>query len=66
MGAGNIPDARKLPSKESGITAANGLLYRNGVELDVFEADDVANEHGWVYAEQLVAAMSAPKGKREW
>ena len=32
----------------------NGLLYRDKVIIDLPEADFVAQEHGFVYAEDLV------------
>ena len=40
-----------------GITTQGGLLYRNGEYLNIFDADDTANQYGFAYAEQLVAAL---------
>ena len=40
-------------------TTRDGLLFRDGVELGVGEADRVAREHGVIYAEQYVAFLEA-------
>ena len=42
---------------EGEITTKNGLLYREGVQLSVYDADMVAQERGFVYAERLVRSL---------
>jgi hypothetical protein len=44
--------------RDSIITAKDGLLWRNGRIIDLPEADRVAREHGFAYAEQLVKHLS--------
>lgn len=45
------------------ITTQNGLLYYEGKMVSVFEADQIAREHGYVYAEEMVRALEeAQKG----
>ncbi len=39
------------------ITTKNGLLYRNGKVIPLPEADKVADEYGYMYAERLVEAL---------
>src|ERR1035437_933905 len=41
------------------ITTKNGLLYRAGKLIELPEADHVARNHGFVYAEQFVASLQA-------
>jgi len=36
------------------ITTENGVIYRNSVMVGAIEADKIAKEYGFVYAEQLV------------
>lgn len=38
----------------SEITTKHGLLYREGIQLSCPEADKVAYEHGFQWAEQMV------------
>ncbi len=45
------------------ITTKNGLLYRDGKMIGLPEADRVAREHGYSYAEQLVRALVSAKKK---
>jgi hypothetical protein len=42
----------------STITAKDGLLWRNGRIIELPEADLVAREHGFTYAEQFVKHLS--------
>lgn len=47
--------ANELTSEQrDGITAKDGLLWRNGKIIDLPEADAMARKHGFMYAEQLV------------
>jgi hypothetical protein len=48
----------KKASGLQGVTAKNGLLYRDGVELDTMAADKLARANGYEYAEQLVKALT--------
>jgi len=41
------------------ITTHDGLLFRDGDQLDTMEADKAARENGFVYAEQLVAFLAS-------
>jgi hypothetical protein len=52
-------DARELIAKWAAgkIATKNGLLYRGGEMIPLPEADQVAREHGYVYAEQFVRAL---------
>jgi hypothetical protein len=43
------------------ITAKNGLLYRYGKVIDLPEADQIAREYGYQYAEQFVKALQPKK-----
>lgn len=43
-----------LNAKEAVITTKDGLLYRNGRVLEAPEADNVARQHGFGYAENFV------------
>ncbi len=47
------------------ITTKNGLLYRDGKMIDLPEADKVAREHGYSFAEQLVKALEPKKEKEK-
>ncbi len=47
------------------ITTKNGLLYRDGQEIPLPEADKVARKHGHQYAEQLVKALEARNLEQE-
>lgn len=39
------------------VTTQNGLLYLDGVPLSVRQADELARQYRFVYAEQLVRAL---------
>lgn len=39
------------------ITTVHGLLYIDGILLDVVSADQIAREHGYLYAERMVHAL---------
>ena len=47
----------ELPVAEAPITAKDGLLYRDGKVVELPEADRLAQERGYPYAEQLVKAL---------
>ena len=42
---------------EGEITAKDGLLYRDGIQLNTYDADLAAQERGFVYAERLVRSL---------
>jgi hypothetical protein len=44
------------------VTTNGGLLYRDGKLIDLPEADLVARDHGYIYAEQLVKALAGKAG----
>jgi hypothetical protein len=50
--------AKKLPTMV-GVTTANGLLYRDGVEISCPEADELAKLQGELHAEGLVRKLEA-------
>jgi len=39
------------------ITTKDGLLYRNGKIIELPEADKVARDHGFLYAERFVKSL---------
>jgi 7-keto-8-aminopelargonate synthetase-like enzyme len=43
---------------KDGIITKDGLLWRDGKIIDLPEADAVARKYGFVYAEELVKAIS--------
>ncbi len=59
----------KKQTKATLVTTKNGLLYRHGEMIQLPEADIIAQEHGYQYAEHLVRALEwgcailAPRGK---
>ncbi|KKL22463.1 hypothetical protein LCGC14_2406770 [marine sediment metagenome] len=46
------------------ITTKNGLLYRDGQMIPVPEADWIAREHGYQYAEQLVKKLELKRKEK--
>jgi len=48
------PCKRKETALTDRITTANGLLYRNGVRIDLPEADTIAKSRGFSCAERFV------------
>lgn len=48
--------------KKEELTTNHGLLFRDGVELSVSQADQAARDNGFVYAEQLVKHLEANNG----
>lgn len=57
IGAAGFMAAPK--NEASKVTTKDGLLWRDGKIIPLPEADWVAEEHGYVYAEQLVRALEA-------
>ena len=49
-------------SNNDNITTEHGLIYRDGVAVGAQEADKIAQEFVFVYAEQLVRYL---EGKKE-
>ena len=51
---------------DSEITARDGLLWRGGEFLQTPEADAVAREHGYMWAEQMVKDLqvTSPDGRQ--
>ena len=43
--------------KSNIIVTKGGLLYKDGQLLDVISADQVAREHGYLFAERMVKAL---------
>jgi len=47
------------------LTAKDGVLFLNGVMQSAAQADQLAREKGFVYAEQLVKAIEIHQPKEE-
>lgn len=45
----------------AGITARDGLLWRLGAPVSIFEADRLARANGYEYAEGLVRALGGAR-----
>jgi hypothetical protein len=42
---------------KEGITVAKGLLWKDGEVIDTITSDEIANQHGFMYVERLIAAV---------
>lgn len=51
-------------TKATLLTTNNGVLYRHGVMINLPEADFIARDHGFQYAEQLVKFLESKKKGR--